>query len=112
MPDIRERDIERYLVKRVGQLGGHAYKFTSMGRRGVPDRNVHLPLGVHFYVECKAPGEQLTPAQMRERELLQHFGARVYWVDSYEGIDEVLSDEWQEVEARRRSLAERDERQR
>ena len=105
MAEIRERDIERYLVKRVGQLGGHAYKFTSMGRRGVPDRNVHLPCGVHFYVECKAPGEQLTPAQERERELLKHLGARVHIVSSYAEVNAVLANEWQEVEAQRRSLA-------
>ena len=98
MAEIRERDIERYLVKRVGQLGGHAYKFTSMGRRGVPDRNVHLPLGVQFYVECKAPGEQLTPAQARERELLQHFGARVHIVSSYAEVNAVLANEWHAVE--------------
>ena len=99
MADIRERDIERYLVKRVGQLGGHAYKFTSAGRRGVPDRNVHLPCGVHFYVECKAPGGELTPAQVREHELLNHFGAPVYVVRSKEDVDAVLAAQWTRVEA-------------
>lgn len=40
---IRESGVEKELVARVQGAGGEAYKFTSPGRRGVPDRLVLLP---------------------------------------------------------------------
>jgi hypothetical protein len=39
----REDGVENYLVKRVKEEGGRAYKFTSPGRRNVPDRLCALP---------------------------------------------------------------------
>lgn len=87
---MRESAIEGYLVRRTHAHGGVAYKFTGPGRRGVPDRNVHLPGGVQFYVEVKATGEEPTPGQLREHERLRALGARVYVVDSKEDVDAVL----------------------
>ena len=43
MATIRERDIERHLVKRVKELGGEVRKVQWIGRRGAPDRLVMLP---------------------------------------------------------------------
>lgn len=55
MSKVREDVIERHLVNEVKKAGGIAYKFTSPGRRGVPDRIVLLPNGKIIFVECKAP---------------------------------------------------------
>lgn len=89
--EITEKQIENYLVKKIKALGGIAYKFTSPARRAVPDRFCILPGGRIFFVECKRPGQTLTPAQASEIHKLRELGQRVHWADSYESIDEVIS---------------------
>ncbi|MDU2112388.1 MAG: VRR-NUC domain-containing protein, partial [Clostridiales bacterium] len=42
---MSEKEIEAYLRIRIKKLGGIAYKFTSPGNDGVPDRIVLLPKG-------------------------------------------------------------------
>lgn len=78
---IRERDVEERLVAAASHVGGIAYKFTSPGRRNVPDRLVVLPKVVPFFVECKAPGCKPTAAQQREHERLRALGATVFVID-------------------------------
>jgi hypothetical protein len=58
-----ERDVERYLTKRVKELGGRAYKFTSPARRGVADRIVCLPNGQTWFVEVKTEGGRRSELQ-------------------------------------------------
>ncbi len=90
-----ERDVEAYLVKRVKERGGIAYKFTSPGRRSVPDRIVVWPGGYTDFVECKAPGAKPTPLQLREHEKLRALGHGVVVLDSKEAVhDWVCGVEW------------------
>ncbi|AMH01838.1 VRR-NUC domain-containing protein [Serratia liquefaciens] len=88
MSYVRESSIENNLVKQVKAAGGAAYKFTSPGRRGVPDRLVLLPGGRAVFVECKAPGERPRPDQVREHNRLRALGFDVVVLDSknLEGI--------------------------
>lgn len=88
MTYTRESSIERHLVAQVKAAGGTAYKFTSPGRRGVPDRLVLLPGGRAVFVECKAPGEQPRSDQVREHNRLRAMGFEVVVLDSknLEGI--------------------------
>lgn len=58
-----EKQIEAYLVKRVKEIGGLAYKFTSPAHRGVADRVVCLPDGSTWFVELKTEGGRLSPLQ-------------------------------------------------
>jgi hypothetical protein len=58
-----EKHIEAYLVRKVKDLGGVAYKFVSPAHRGVSDRVVCLPDGSTWFVELKAPGGRLSPLQ-------------------------------------------------
>lgn len=60
-----ESDIEKAFVNRATRLGADAFKFTSPGRRGVPDRLVLLPCGCVRFVELKAPGKKPRPDQVR-----------------------------------------------
>jgi len=79
---MSEKQIEQYLCRLVKEdLRGRAYKFTSPGRHAVPDRICVIP-GHVFFVECKAPGKDLTPAQRRECERLKKLDQWVYMVDS------------------------------
>jgi hypothetical protein len=87
---MRERDVEAALVAAVEAAGGLALKFTSPGRRSVPDRIVILPIsrvvlpGETVFVECKAPGAKCTAAQLREHERIRNAGGFVYVIDSVE----------------------------
>nr|WP_308530342.1 VRR-NUC domain-containing protein [uncultured Serratia sp.] len=88
MTYIRESTVENNLVKKVKDAGGTAYKFTSPGRKAVPDRLVLLPGGRLVFVECKAPGEQPRADQVREHNRLRAMGFKVVVLDSkdLEGI--------------------------
>lgn len=90
--ELRERDIEQYLVKRVRECGGRAYKFVSPGNSGVPDRLVMLPHGIIAFVELKAPGEKTRPIQDRQIEKLQRLGQQVYVLDTKDSVDEFVKE--------------------
>ena len=60
---MKEKIIEKYLVQRVKDLGGRAYKFTSPAHRGVADRVVCLPNGQTWFIELKAPDGHLSELQ-------------------------------------------------
>lgn len=85
MKEIRERDIEKYLVKRVKEAGGEIRKVAWLGRRGAPDRVVFLR-GCHW-VELKAPGEKPRAEQVREHKKMEAHNTNVFVFDSFEEID-------------------------
>jgi len=87
---VRESEVEAYLVKKVRQLGGWAYKFVAPGHRGVPDRLVLWPGGGIEFVELKAPGKEPTLQQMREHLRIRRLGQAVTVLDSREAIDSWL----------------------
>lgn len=88
---MREKSIEVYLRDQVKALGGIAYKFTSPGNNGVPDRLVLLPGGRVVFVETKAPGKTSTPLQVRQQERIRKLGFTVYRdIDSLAKVDTLL----------------------
>jgi Holliday junction resolvase len=89
----KEGRVERYLVLRVGQLGGQALKFTSPGKNGVPDRVIFAPGRPTVFVEVKAPGERLRPLQEAVIADMVRHGARVAVVYSEASVEEMLR-EW------------------
>jgi hypothetical protein len=103
---VMECDVEADHVASVRGEGGLSLKFTSPGRKSVPDR-IDLRgverlqtalgrLGVHFsletckkllaaaitFTECKAPGKKPTAAQLKEHERLRALGFTVNIVDN------------------------------
>lgn len=103
---MRERDIEKYLVQRVKQLGGEVRKVSFIGHRGAPDRLLMLPErnrlvedavretlpAATIWVELKAPGKKPEPHQLREHERMRKMGQRVEVIDSLEGVDELMKE--------------------
>lgn len=87
---MRESDIERYLVAQVKARGGEVRKVQWIGRRGAPDRLVMLPARP-CWVELKAPGVKPEAYQLREHERMRAMGQRVEVIDSFEGVEELLS---------------------
>jgi hypothetical protein len=81
-----EKNIESALVKRVKELKGLCEKFTSPGRRSVPDRLVTLPGGIVIFVELKAPGKLLSPLQIRDNLRRRALGCDVRFIDSLEQV--------------------------
>lgn len=90
---MRETTVERHLVNRVRELGGMCVKFTSPGRRHVPDRIVFLPQAapVALFFELKAPGKKLRAGQSREHARLHKLGFVVITTDSKAGVDLILN---------------------
>lgn len=98
---MRESEIEKYLVKKVKELGGEVRKVKWIGRRGAPDRLVMFPVtdqkfidgmwGTTLWVELKATGEVPEPHQLREHVRMRRVGQRVVVIDSIEGVDALLA---------------------
>ena len=87
---MKEKDVEMYLVKRVREVGGKAYKFVSPGNIAVPDRICVLPKGNIVFVECKAPGKFPTPLQRKVIDSFHLLGHEVLVIDSKELVDTFL----------------------
>lgn len=103
---MKERDIEKYLVKRVKALGGECRKVEWIGRRSAPDRLVMLPrwspstahLFPTVWVELKNPDTIKTfpanaheRAQAREHERMRALGQRVEVVGTLEQVDALFA---------------------
>ena len=89
---MREKIIEKELVRAVKDKGGIAPKFTSPGFDGMPDRLVLLPSGRMGFVELKAPGKKPRALQMARHRLLRRLGFKVYVIDKIDQIDSVLEE--------------------
>ncbi|KRN88693.1 VRR-NUC domain-containing protein [Ligilactobacillus ceti] len=86
-----EKQIENYLVKKVRNAGGVAFKFVSPGNAGVPDRLVLLPKGIVAFVEVKSKGKKLRGIQEAKKRQIEKLGFKVYVVDEKEKVDELMN---------------------
>lgn len=98
---IKESVVERYLIKRVRELGGETRKVVFPGHDGAPDRLVLFPpiirdgLALHTdlaWVELKSPLGKLRPAQIREHKRLRALGQNVKVIRSKEEVDLLVGD--------------------
>lgn len=86
-----EKDIERYLVKKVRLAGGECYKWVCPGCTGVPDRIVTLPNATIIFVELKSPIGRSSPLQVVMATRLTSLGFDYRIIDSKEKVDDLLS---------------------
>ena len=84
-----EKDIEAYLVRKVKERGGMAYKFTSPAHRNIADHVVCLP-GQTWFVEVKAPGGRLTALQTLFGREMERLGQNYTVLWSKEEVDQWL----------------------
>ena len=94
---MREKQIEEKLRQAIKAMGGFAYKFTSPGNIGVPDRIVILPGGRIWFVELKADAGRLTPNQERQIQRIKETGGNACTLYGMDGVNAFLA-------ARRREL--------
>lgn len=87
----REREIEAYLKRKVGEARGLCVKIIPDYARGFPDRLVLLPSGVTVWIETKRPrGGRLSVVQRVVHTELRALGQRVEVVWTKAGVDELL----------------------
>lgn len=88
---VLERDVEKYLCRRVKKAGGEVRKVQWLGRSSAPDRLVLLP-GWAPFAELKRPGELPTPAQVREHQRMRRSGLHVEIITSCAAVDALIAD--------------------
>lgn len=89
---MRERDVEKILVEEVKNLGGRAYKWTSPGNAGVPDRIVIFPGHRPVFVELKADSGALSALQIVQIKRLRDLGQPVEVVFGVNGVKKFFED--------------------
>lgn len=89
---MKEKDIERILVTEVKKLGGRAYKWTSPGNDGVPDRIVILPGRPPIFVELKTELGRLTTLQKVQISRLRDLGQDVRVLYGMDDVDRFLKE--------------------
>ncbi|MBU3159876.1 VRR-NUC domain-containing protein [Clostridium frigoris] len=87
-----EKHLEQVLTKEVKKLGGLALKFVSPGMAGVPDRLVLIPNARIVFIELKAPGKKMRPLQLKRKQQLEALGFKVYCIDSFNAVDDLIRD--------------------
>ena len=108
MNSLREKDIEKKLVKAVKARGGMCPKFVSPGWDGAPDRIILLPGGRMAFSELKAPGRKLRPLQESRKRKLESLGFKVYVIDRPEQIPDVLKELQNAIDDEENSVTLRD----
>lgn len=85
-----EKEIERRFIKAVKAAGGKAYKFTSPGNSGVPDRIVLMPEGRTWFVELKTETGRLSARQRYEKTEIEKLGHNYFLLRGEEGVNEFM----------------------
>lgn len=85
-----EAMVEKHLVDKITNLGGIAWKFTSPGTIGVPDRLIIMN-GLICFAELKRPkGGKVSDVQRWRIKQLASQGAKAYVIKTCEAADELV----------------------
>ena len=93
--ETSEKEIEKYLSRRVKEMGGIALKYSNQNRVGYPDRLVCLHNGKVVWVELKSKGKKQNLIQVCRQKELEAIGHKVYVIDNKPAIDELIK-EWRQ----------------
>lgn len=89
--EMLESKIEKELRLNIKKIGGKAYKFSSPGNNGVPDRIV-IFRGQCYFIELKKPGEDLDPLQKYTKKQFKKLGFDVYKIDSTAEVTKFITE--------------------
>lgn len=91
--EITEKQIEKYLVKKIKAEKGLCLKFESPGYTGVPDRIIILKNKPVAFVELKRPvgGRYSARQKLVERDF-NKLGQKVYKVKNKEDVDKLVEE--------------------
>jgi hypothetical protein len=95
MKTINERDVVKAMKLRVKEFGGEMRKVRWEGRKNAPDWLIMMPGdedfgGLSFFAEFKKPGEEPTPAQLREINRMRNCGLRVLVISTLKQVEEIV----------------------
>lgn len=79
---VRESKVESRCREYAMGRGWWVSKFTSPGKKAVPDR-LFIRNGVVLFIEFKRPGEQPTVQQAYRHKQMRDAGANVTWVSNF-----------------------------
>ncbi len=85
-----EKQLEKSTCDRLTRLGVKAEKFTSPGRRSVPDRMLSLPRAKTIFVEFKAEGKTPTTLQDMDHAWRRAMGFEVWVVSNRTEADALV----------------------
>lgn len=86
---VRESKVESDIRKYALAKGWWVAKFTSPGKRGVPDR-IFIKNGFVLFIEIKRPGEKPSQQQTLRMAEMDKYGALTFWVDNVEAAKEIF----------------------
>lgn len=86
----RERDVEKYLLRKLSGMGCLFLKWVSPGNDGVPDRILIMPGGRVCFVEVKTEHGNMTGLQMLWQKRLRDKGCGAICVYGMTGAKELL----------------------
>lgn len=91
--EITEKQIEKYLVKKIKAEKGLCLKFESPGYSGVPDRIIVLKNKPVAFVELKRPvgGRYSARQKLVERDF-NKLGQKIYKVKNKEEVDKLVEE--------------------
>lgn len=89
---MREKSIEKQLVRAVKAAGGICPKLVSPGINGMPDRMVLLPGCRIGFVEVKAPGKKPRDLQLRRHRQLRQLDFPVFVLDDPDQIPGIIEE--------------------
>ena len=89
---VRERDVESYLVGCCNRNNLPCLKFTSEHKVGMPDRLILLPDQRCVWVELKTKGGHLAEIQKLQHKKLEQIGQRVEVIWTKKDVDRLMQD--------------------
>ena len=90
--EVSEKEIEKYLCKRMKEIGLPCIKYSNANETGYPDRLIVLPASLCVWVELKSKGRKPTKVQqirIAELEKLKH---AVWVIDNKPVVDELTAE--------------------
>ena len=89
-----EKQIEKYLKKKITEQSGLCLKRVSPGTAGVTDRIVIMPKGHIYFAELKAEGKKnnLSEVQKVFMKKLDNLSCNIRVISSYDEVDEFIKE--------------------
>lgn len=87
--EVSEKEIEKYLCKRMKEIGLLCLKYSNANETGYPDRLIVLPTSICVWVELKSKGRKPTKVQQIRIAELKKLKHVVWVIDNKPLVDEL-----------------------
>lgn len=87
--EVSEKEIEKYLCKRMKEIGLPCIKYSNANETGYPDRLIVLPASQCMWVELKSKGRKPSKVQQIRIAELEKQKHAVWVIDNKPLVDEL-----------------------